>query len=342
MKDSQPQVSICIPTYNAGATIGKTLQSLLGQTYSNYTIHISDNVSSDETLDIVTEMADEKVFIHQNPVNIGGEENFNRCIELGEGKYVAVYHADDIYEPDIVARQVAFLESHPEAAAVFTGATVINERDEPVGRIRLPADVASRDGLYDFVTMFKAVLKHSNFFICPSVMFRLPVLYPDKKWWDEDLFKTSADLGLWLKILRRAPVGYLNEPLMRYRVSATQGSAVARQNTGRAHFFLVTDYFLAQKEVQALLDENDLRNYRWLERRDRLMRALNLLCNDEYGRAKELSRDVCSLDAVRAALAGKRGVFVLLLGCYLRSILFLRLYGFGKVSVRKIRSVLNR
>ncbi len=72
------------------------------------------------------------------------------------------------------------------------------------------------------------------------------------------------------------------------------------------------------------------------------MRALNLLCNDEYHKAKELLGDVCGVDAVRAALAGKRGVLVLLLGCYVKLILFMHAYEVGKTTIKKIRSVLKR
>ena len=48
-----PRVCICIPTYNVASTIRKTLESILNQTYSNIEVHISDNASTDNTLNII-------------------------------------------------------------------------------------------------------------------------------------------------------------------------------------------------------------------------------------------------------------------------------------------------
>lgn len=110
MNDQVPLVCICVPTYNAAITIRETLHSILSQTYKNLVIHISDNSSTDTTLKIVESMDDPRLRIHRQQKNIGAEGNFENCIRLGEGKYTAIFHADDIYEPEMVAKEVAFLE----------------------------------------------------------------------------------------------------------------------------------------------------------------------------------------------------------------------------------------
>lgn len=333
MHEQLPLVCVCIPTYNAAATIRETLESILAQTYPNLVVQVSDNASSDDTLKIIESIADQRVAIHLHDVNVGGEGNFNRCIQLAEGKYTAIFHADDIYEPDMVAKQVAFLEVHPEAGAVFTEASTIDEMGNRIGEIRLPKDIASQSGLYDFSTMFKAVLRHSNFFICPSVMVRTQVYQQEIKCWRGGQFRSSADLDLWLRILQHHPVGYLTERLMRYRISNSQWSAKVRLGTERADFFLVTDYYLAQKPVRALLDATDLSNVRCLERRDRVMRATNLFLTGHSKQASELVHDIFSLDALIAALKSKRGAFVLLLGAYVKLLALLRLNQIGKLSL---------
>ncbi len=237
MRDHPPLVCICIPTYNAAATIRETLKSILDQSYPNLVIHVSDNASTDDTLKVVESVSDGRVHLHRQDKNIGAEGNFNRCIQLAEGKYTAIYHADDLYEPDMVSSQVAFLEAHPEAGAVFTEASTIDETGNKIGEIRLPNGIASSDGLYDFATMLKAVLRHSNFFICPSVMVRTQVYQQEIKCWRGELFRSSADLDLWLRILQQHPVGYLPKRLMRYRISSDQWSAKVRLGTERADFF---------------------------------------------------------------------------------------------------------
>lgn len=342
MHDDLPLVCICIPTYNAAVTVRETLESILNQTYPNLVVHISDNASIDDTLQVIEAIADSRVTIHRHAENVGGEANFNRCIQLAEGKYTAIFHADDVYEPEMVAKQAAFLEAHPEAGAVFTEASTIDETGNKIGEIRLPKGIASSGGLYDFVTMLKAVLRHSNFFICPSVMVRTQVYQQEIKGWRGEQFKSSADLDLWLRILQQHPVGYLPERLMRYRISNNQWSAKVRLGTERADFFLVTDYYLAQESVRASLDAADLSNFRCLDRRDRVMRATNLFITGYPKQANELVHDVFFRDALMAALRSKRGAFVLLLGVYVKLLALLRLNRIGKLSLSYMKQVARK
>lgn len=342
MSNELPLVCICIPTYNAATTILETLQSILAQTYSNLMIHVSDNASTDDTLKLIEPFAGPRVIIHRHAENVGGEGNFNRCIQYAEGKYTAIFHADDLYESDMVEKQVAFLEAHPEAGAVFTEASVIDDAGNKTGEMHLPKGITSSNGLYDFSTMLKAVLRHSNFFICPSVMVPTQVYQQEIKCWRGDLFKSSADLDLWLRILQHHPIGYLREQLMRYRVGNNQFSARVRLGTVRADFFLVMDHYLAQAPVRALLDAADLNNYRWLDRRDRVMCAINLFITGSPRQSGELVHDAFSRDAFGAACKSKRGVFVLLLGMYVKLLAALRLNSIGKMSLAYIKQVTRK
>ena len=342
MTKELPLVCICIPTYNAAATIKETLESILAQIYSNIVIHVSDNASSDETIRIIESIPDHRVNIHRYTENVGGEGNFNRCIQLAEGKYTAIFHADDIYEPNMVAKQVAFLEAHPEAGALFTEASLINEFGNRIGDIRLPEGIVSQRNLYDFTTMFKAILRHSNFFICPSVMVPTEVYQQEIKSWRGEMFKSSADLDVWLRILQRHLVGYLKEPLMRYRISSNQWSASVRVGTERADFFLVTDYYLAQEYVRSFLTVTDISNYRNLERRDRVMRAVNLYLFGCLRQANELIPDVFSLDALKFSLKSKQGVFVLFVGIYLKLIMLLGLNKVGNLSLSYMKNMTRK
>lgn len=342
MSKDLPLVSICVPTYNAASTVRQTLESILGQRYPNLVVHVSDNASSDDTVQVVESIKDSRLILHRSPENIGAEGNFNKCIRLAEGKYTAIFHADDVYEPDMVEKQVAYLEANPQAGAVFTEAALIDETGARVGEIHLPEDVTSNNGLYDFETMFKAVLRHSNFFICPSVMARTSIYQHEIGCWRGEQFKSSADLDLWLRILLRHPVGYLREALIRYRISRNQWSARVRLGTGRADFFLVMDHYLAMDEVRPLLSNEDIRNYGWLERRDRVMRAVNLLLEGQAQQGVILLNDIFSLDALNAAIRGKRGLMSLLLGVYVLTLTRLRLDGLGKWPLRLAKQMTGK
>lgn len=342
MAEEMPLVCICVPTYNAAITVRQTLESILAQSYSNLIVHVSDNASSDETIQIVESMANPRIILHRNDENIGAEGNFNNCIRLAEGKYTAIFHADDIYEPDMVAKQVAFLEAHPSAGAVFTEASLIDDVGEVVGEIRLPQGIRKKNGLYDFETMFKAVLRHFNFFICPSFMLRTQIYTQEIKVWRGDLFGSSADLDVWLRVLQRHSLGHIPERLMQYRISNNQFSAQIRNGVGQADFFRVVEYYLKQDDVQSMLGRGDRLNYKGLERRDRLMRAINLFLLGRKEEAASLLKDIGSPGALYTALQSRRGGAVLLVGMYTRLLIALGLNRVGVVSLTYIKRLATR
>lgn len=342
MSDDLPLVCICIPTYNAETTIQDTLTSILGQTYANIVVHISDNASTDDTLFMVESIADSRVQIHRQTKNIGPEANFNRCIQLAEGKYTAIFHADDIYNSDMVAKQVEFLESSPDAGAVFTEANLIDDKGNRFGVLRLPRSLKSKTGLYNFEVMFKALLRHANFFICPSFMVRTQVYQRDVRVWRGDEFGSSADLDVWLRILQLHRIGHIPERLMEYRISQTQGSSQVRQATSPAALFQTLDFYLRDDNIKRLLDHDDLINYQRLERRDRVMRAVNLFLGNSYNDAKLLLNDVFSKDALMASFQTQRGLFTFLMGSYVRLLLSIGFHGIGKKTLVYMRQVLRR
>ena len=339
---AKPLVCICIPSFNAEKTIAATLRSVLGQTYRHLSIQIVDNHSSDATVAIVKNFSDKRITLHRNPVNLGGEGNFNRCIALATGKYMAIYHADDIYEPDMVATQVAFLEQHPQARAVFTEALLIDEFDQPIGEIRQPKHLAASGPLHEFQEIFKAILAHSNFLICPSVMAQTSVYQDEIKSWRSEMFGSSADLDVWLRMLQSGPVGILSQASMRYRIGQDQWSAKVRVDTGRAAFFRVVDHYLAQPGVRGLLTTNDLMNYQRLERRDLLMRAVNALLQDQPEQAATLCPGIFTKSALKAAWQTRRGMAVLVLGLYLKTMLALRWHRLAKASLTHMKRMANK
>ncbi|HQS39489.1 MULTISPECIES: glycosyltransferase [unclassified Polaromonas] len=342
MSNLTPLVCICIPTYNAEKTIAATIRSVLSQTYQNILVHVVDNNSSDGTAAVVESFPDERITLFRNAVNAGAEGNFNRCIALAKGKYTAIYHADDIYEPEMVATQVAFLEQHPQAGAVFTEALLINEHDLLIGEIRQPKNLAAGGPLHYFPEVLKAILEHSNFLICPSVMALTSVYQEDIKSWRGELFGSSADLDVWLRMLQRGPVGILPQATMRYRISRSQWSANARVDTGRAAFFSVVDHYLAQPDVRSLLTAHDLKNYQRLERRDQVMRAVNALLQDQPEQAAALCPDIFSMSALKAAWQTRRGMAVLALGLYLKMMLSLRCHRLAKASLIHMKRMTNK
>jgi glycosyltransferase involved in cell wall biosynthesis len=342
MRDALPLVCICIPTFNAQATIVETLLSILNQTYTHLSVVVVDNASSDNTVTLVEEFADARVKIHRNPVNLGGEGNFTRCVELAHGKYTAIFHADDVYQPTMVELQVAFLEAHPQAGAVFTEARLINEAGDSIGVITAPAKLQSLTGEYDFPNIFRTVLKHANFLICPSAMVRTEVYQRDVKIWQGTEFGTSADLDVWFKILLRHPIGILRKPLINYRISTNQHSSGLRARITRSDMFRVLDHYLELPNVRVQLTASDWVNFARLERTDRVVRAVNLYLLGQEQEAQSLCREAVNLDAFWAGLVSKRGSITLTLSLFLRGVIFLKLSVLARPVLQLAKRLINK
>lgn len=98
------KISVVIPTYNMGETIGETVKSILNQTYKNFEIVIQDNCSSDNTREIVKEFSKKPIRFFRNKENLGYAKNLTEGIKNARGDIVFLLGADDILSTDALQR----------------------------------------------------------------------------------------------------------------------------------------------------------------------------------------------------------------------------------------------
>ncbi|OGW47284.1 MAG: hypothetical protein A2078_16535 [Nitrospirae bacterium GWC2_57_9] len=336
-----PSVCVCVPTFNSSRTLPATLDTILRQSYTNLSVFIIDNASTDDTVSIAEAYGRryDKIRIFPFGENVGAEGNFTRCIQLANGDYTAIYHADDLYDRKIIEKQVDFLEQHREAGAVFTGAHFIDEKGSIIGRYRIPRDVfAGNKVTFEFQEVFKSVLKFSNFLICPSAMVRTSVYKDEIRTWDGKKYASSADLDVWFRILQKHKIGIIQEPLMSYRVSAQSFSYhYTRSRTERADLFLVLDDYVARFR-KTLLDDSDIRNYELLQVRNAVSRAANLVIQENNKGARKLLLPLLSWKAVASGFASKRSFKIVLTGFFIFTLSYLPLGRTGRDLLLRIRT----
>lgn len=114
-------VSIGMPAYNGEQCIRRALDSLLVQDYNNFELIISDNASTDATLQICKEYADSdnRIRIHTHPHNVGSLANFKTVLEIASGKYFMWAACDDYWLPEFISTLIKELEKHPEAGVAM-------------------------------------------------------------------------------------------------------------------------------------------------------------------------------------------------------------------------------
>jgi glycosyltransferase involved in cell wall biosynthesis len=121
-RSSSPLVSIATPVYNGAQYIAECIESVLAQTYSNWDYTIVNNVSTDQTLDIVEKYAakDSRIRIVNNTKHVRVVENHNHAIRAisPQSKYCKLVEADDWLYPDCVRLMVALAEENPSVGIV--------------------------------------------------------------------------------------------------------------------------------------------------------------------------------------------------------------------------------
>jgi glycosyltransferase involved in cell wall biosynthesis len=137
-KDERPApvVSIGVPVYNAEKYLRVALDSMVAQTFRDIEIVISDNGSTDGTLEICREYQarDPRIRYVHNDVNRGLVWNHLRVQDLARGKYFMFGPQDDWIAPEYVERCVATLEADPGIAYVYSEALVMDEDGTMIGR----------------------------------------------------------------------------------------------------------------------------------------------------------------------------------------------------------------
>src|SRR5262245_50428881 len=129
------RVSVCVPTYNRSRYLREAIESALVQTFADFELLVVDNCSTDDTPEVAAAFAarDRRVRYVRNERNLGLAGNFNRCVELAQGEYVALLHDDDLYLPEMLATTVGALDAHPEAAFAYGAAEEIDDAGRVVG-----------------------------------------------------------------------------------------------------------------------------------------------------------------------------------------------------------------
>ena len=129
--------SICIPNYNYERYLGKTIQSVLDQQGFDLEILVSDNASTDSSLDVVRGFDDPRLKLHVNAVNVGFCANLDRAARMATGEFLIMLSSDDLILPGALVAYQALLEAIPgdaQRTVISATTSVISADDTTTGR----------------------------------------------------------------------------------------------------------------------------------------------------------------------------------------------------------------
>ena len=131
-----PRVTVFIPVHNRARYICVAVNSILAQTFEDFELLVVDDGSTDETPEVLAAYDDPRVRVVRNDTNRGIPYTRNRGLELARGEYIALLDSDDHSYPQRLARQVAWLDAHPDVVQVGSWCSFMDGDGNMLDRIR--------------------------------------------------------------------------------------------------------------------------------------------------------------------------------------------------------------
>ncbi len=204
-----PKVSIIMGAYNCADTIVRSIESIQGQTFSDWEMIICDDCSKDSTFDVATACAqqDKRIVVIKNEQNSRLAYSLNHCLQHAKGEYVARMDADDICYPERLQLQVDFLDAHPEYSVVGGGVQLYDENGD--GNILLNPEVPVVSFMYRHVPFFH-----------PTIMMRRETYDALGGYVVAKRTRRGQDMDLWFRFFAKGYKGYnIQQPLLKYHDS---------------------------------------------------------------------------------------------------------------------------
>jgi glycosyltransferase involved in cell wall biosynthesis len=218
-----PFVAVIVPVYNVELYLNEALESIAGQTYSNWECILVNDCSTDRSRDIAVQwLADPRFRLIDQAVNRGVSAARNRGVQQAspDAEYIAFIDGDDFWEPDALATLVAAVKSCPDCVGAHARSRFVHSDGSPfdpdtldvprrkiVGRKRVSC---STDEPTDFdCLVFTWPINVGNVLLKRSV------------WEMSGGFNTamafSEDFDLWIRLVCTAPFAYADKVILNYR-----------------------------------------------------------------------------------------------------------------------------
>lgn len=195
-------VSIIMPSYNTANYIEASIESVRHQTYENWELIIVDDCSTDNTDEIVKPLlSDARIRYLKNEKNSGAAISRNRALREAKGKWIAFLDSDDLWLPEKLEKQVAFMEQNGYHFS-YTNYEEIDMAGEKTGvRVTGPKKI-TKTGMFNYCWPG-----------CLTVMYDAETVGLIQI---ADI-KKNNDYAMWLKVCRKADCYLLDECLAQYR-----------------------------------------------------------------------------------------------------------------------------
>lgn len=201
-------VSVIVPSFNSERHIEETLRSVLGQTHQTFELLVVDDASLDETVPIVERIAqnDDRVKLMVQSENKGVALARNRALAASRGRFIAYLDSDDLWMPEKLERQIAFLADRRQGVC-FTSYETIEEDGTHRNNVHVPQRIGYRQYLKNTVTCSHTVMFDTE------IVDKTLLVMPD--------IRRGQDFATWVQVMKAGHDFYgLDEVLAKNRKRA--------------------------------------------------------------------------------------------------------------------------
>ena len=199
-------VSVIIPLYNRVDYIEQTVKSILSQSYQQIEVIVVDDGSNDGSYELVCEL-DVHLLSHPNRENKGQSAAINLGLKKSQGEFIAILDSDDLFEPDKLKLQVAYLQSNPDVGLVYGNGTAIDANDKP---------------LYDIKSKFETDPSDPNellmdcYFLLPQSSLVRRSAYLQAGLFNES-YRAAQDHDMLIRLAEVTAIGNIPDKVFKYR-----------------------------------------------------------------------------------------------------------------------------
>lgn len=234
-----PKISVLFPAYNTKEEhLREAMESVLGQTFSDFEFIIVDDCSPDPNVEkVVKSYDDARIRFYRNERNLGISQTRNKLIDLASGEYLAVMDHDDVSLPERFEKEAAYLDAHPDVGLVSCQAE------------RFPCGDLMKNPEND------KEIKLAMISGCPIIhsacMIRKSILVDNNIHYEEE-FSPSEDYMLFARLMSKTKFYNIPEILFRYRWHNSNTTILQAEKMERATYAIRA---LMQAEMPVLYNE---------------------------------------------------------------------------------------
>lgn len=229
-RNNAPKVSIVMTAYNSSRVINATLGSLLGQTFQDFELIVIDDLSQDNTAELVEAYGDPRIRLVRNTENQGISRSRNIGLDLAQGTYIAMSDHDDISLPTRLEKQVAFLDAHPDF--IMAAVNCFEQR----GNQRTALPPIPNPALLHWILFQICPLAHSGICVRREAMEQAGIRYNPE-------YAYAEDYHIYHLFGRAGKIAMLSEPLVVYMIHPHNTTHSVLPDMGRNGLAFMTEQY---------------------------------------------------------------------------------------------------